>query len=157
MVTETATGLLSEAEAAYSGVTTHPARYMTSAADIVDRARRANDHEALIVALRALAWGRHTKLDNAGAKTLLDEAVRLAVRHRSPHRLGEVLVTRAVALHELGRLSAATRDLTRAEPLVSPEQRPDLLMQLALLHHSRGRLTDAIALYRRVLTDPRCP
>jgi tetratricopeptide (TPR) repeat protein len=157
MVTDTATGLLSEAEAAYSGVTTHPARYITSAAEIVDRARRANDHEALVVALRALAWGRHAKLDNAGAKPLLDEAVRLAVRHGLSHRLGEVLVTRAVALHELGRLSAAARDLTRAEPLVSPEQRPDLLMQLALLHHSRGRFGEAVVLYRRVLTDNRCP
>lgn len=157
MVTDSAIGLLSEAEAAYSGVTTHPARYIAAAADVVDRARRANDHEALVVALRALAWGRHATFDNATAKTLLDGAVRLAERHRLPHRLGEVLVSRAVALHELGRLPAAMRDLVRAEPLVAPDQRPDLLMQQAALQHSAGRLTAAAALYRRVLADPRCP
>src|SRR4051812_43691338 len=99
MVTDTAIGLLSEAEAAYSGVTTHPARYITTAADIVDRARKANDHEALGAALRALGGGRHATFDNAAAKALLDGAVRLAERHRLPHRLGEVLVSRAVALH----------------------------------------------------------
>jgi tetratricopeptide (TPR) repeat protein len=157
MVTDTATGLLSEAEAAYSGVTTHPARYIAVAADIIDRARRATDHEALVVATRALAWGKHATFDNAGAKTLLDGAVRMAQRHRLPDRLGEVLVSRAVALHELGRLPAAMRDLTRAEPLVAPHQRPDLLMQQAALHHSAGRLNDATALYRRVLGDALCP
>ncbi|GIJ68343.1 CHAT domain-containing protein [Virgisporangium ochraceum] len=157
MVTGTADGLLSEAEDAYSGVTTHPARYIALATDIIDRARKVPDYEALVVAMRALAWGRHAKFDNAGAKRLLDQAVRLAERHRLPRRLGEVLVSRAVALHELGRLADAMRDLRRAEPLVAPDQRPDLLMQLALLHHTRGRLTEAVGLYRRALGDPLCP
>jgi tetratricopeptide (TPR) repeat protein len=157
MVTDTADGLLSEAEVAYSGVTTHPARYIAVAADIIERARAANHHEALLVATRALAWGRHATFDNAGAKTLLDEAVRLAERHGLSNRLGEVLVSRAVALHELGRLPAAMRDLARAEPLVAPDQRPDLLMQQAALHHSTGRLTEAAVLYRRALADPLCP
>jgi tetratricopeptide (TPR) repeat protein len=157
MVTDSATGLLSQAEAAYTGVTTHPARYIASATDIIDRARKVPDYEALVVAMRALAWGRHAKFDNAGAKRLLDQAVRLAERHRLPRRLGEVLVSRAVALHELGRLTDAMRDLRRAEPLVAPDQRPDLLMQLALLHHTRGRLAEAVGLYRRALGDPLCP
>ena len=157
MVVVTGAGLVAEAETAYSRVTTHPVRYIALASEIADRARESGDQEALVVATRALAWARHAVLDNAGAKALLDDAVRRAERNALPRRLGEVLVTRAVALHELGRQAAAMRDLQRAEPLVVPEQRPDLVMQQALLHHSAGRLGTAVALYHRVLDDPICP
>ncbi|HEX8631697.1 MAG TPA: hypothetical protein VF755_26360, partial [Catenuloplanes sp.] len=134
-----------------------PARYTASAAEIVSRARRAGDHEALVAGLRAMAWARHAVLDNVTAKRLLDEAVRLAVRHRLDHRLGDVLVTRAIAVQELGGHAAAARDLRRAEPLVSPKQRPDLVMQQAILDHNAGRMLAATRLYQRVLTDPACP
>jgi tetratricopeptide (TPR) repeat protein len=157
MVVVTGAGLVSEAEAAYFRVITHPVRYIALASEIADRARESGDEEALVVATRALAWARHAVLDNAGAKALLDDAVRRAERNALSRRLGEVLVTRAVALHELGRQAAAMRDLQRAEPLVDPVQRPDLVMQQALLHHSAGRLGTAVALYHRVLDDPLCP
>lgn len=157
MVVDTGAGLVSEAETAYSRVTTHPVRYIDFASEVAERARESGDQEALVVATRALAWARHAVLDNAGAKTLLDDAVRRAERHDLPHRLGEVLVTRAVALHELGRQNAAMRDLQRAEPLVTAPQRADLIMQQALLHHSAGRLGTAVTLYRRALDDPACP
>lgn len=151
------TALLAQAEAAYSRVVLDPPRYTAEVAEIVAAARTAGDAEALIVGLRAQAWARHAVLDNAGAKKLLDAAVRLAEQRGLRRRLGDVLVTRAVALHELGRFAAAARDLQRAEQLVVPDQRPELLMQQALLHHNAGRVVEAAALYRRALNDDACP
>ncbi|WP_306212145.1 CHAT domain-containing protein [Actinoplanes sp. RD1] len=120
-------------------------------------ATAAEDHEALVVALRAVAWARHVALDNEGAKSLLDRAVTLAARHELPRRLGEVLLTRSVALQELGREAAAARDLRRAEPLVASGDRPELLLQLAVIDHNGGRLTAAEATYQAVLADPATP
>jgi tetratricopeptide (TPR) repeat protein len=149
--------LVLEAEAAYSGVVRDPARYTARIPDLISRVRAAGDTEALVVALRAQAWAQHRVLDNRAAKNTLDQAARLARRSGLGHRLGDVLVTRAVALHELGRLAEARRDLSRAELLVRDQQRPEIGMQQALLEQNAGRNRDAAALYQRVLADPLCP
>ncbi|WP_305783137.1 CHAT domain-containing protein [Symbioplanes lichenis] len=154
---ETGTGLRDEADAAFTRVVRDPARYAAGAEALVTTATAAGDHEALVVALRAVAWTRHVALDNEGAKSLLDRAVTLAARHELPRRLGEVLLTRSVALQELGREAAAARDLRRAEPLVAPGDRPELLLQLAVIDHNGGRLTTAEATYQAVLADPATP
>jgi tetratricopeptide (TPR) repeat protein len=124
---------------------------------LIARARAAGNTEAVIVALRAQAWARHVVLDNAAAKKLLDQAARLAHREGLSQRLGDVLVTRAVALHELGRRAEARRDLGRAESLVLDERRPEISLQRALIEHNAGRVKAAAALYHRVLADPLCP
>ena len=149
--------LVPEAEAAYGGVIRDPARYTARIPNLIVRARAAHDTEALVVALRAQAWAQHVVLDNRAAKKTLDQAARIARREGLSHRLGDVLVTRAVALHELGRRAEARRDLSQAERLVLDEQRPEIGMQRALLEHNAGRTRDAAALYHRVLTDPLCP
>jgi tetratricopeptide (TPR) repeat protein len=154
---DTEVSLLDEADAAYTRVVLDPARYVQQARDFVRRARTAGEPEALVVGLRAEAWARHAVLDNEGARKLLDHGVRLAVRHGLSRRLGDLLVTRAVALHELGRYEAAARDLRRAEPLVGLDQRPDLRLQLAVLDHNRGRIRAAARAYRELLDDPSCP
>ena len=146
-----------EAEATYSGVVTDPARYAAQVPFLIARARAAKDPEALVVALRAQAWARHVVLDNLAAKKILDQAARLARREGLGHRLGDVLVTRAVALHELGRRAEARHDLGQAEPLVRDERRPEIGLQRALLEHNAGRVRDAAALYQQVLDDPLCP
>src|SRR5215813_8111270 len=105
--------LLSEAETAYTRAVHDPARYSADTIDVLARARLANDPEALVVALRARAWSAHVALDNDAARGLLDEAVRVAERHPMPARLGGLLLTRAITLHELGRHQAARRDLVR--------------------------------------------
>ena len=96
-------------------------------------------------------------LDNTAAKQLLDQAARLAHREGLSQRLGDVLVTRAIALHELGRRAEARRDLARAELLVLDERRPEINLQLAVLEYNAGRVRAAVALYQRVLADPLCP
>ncbi|MEV8504064.1 CHAT domain-containing protein [Actinoplanes sp. NPDC051475] len=154
---DTEVGLREEADAAYRRVTLDPVRYAGAAEVTLRRARSGTDVEALVAALRAAAWARHAALDNEGARTLLDQAVRLARRHGLGRRLGEVLVTRAVALHELGRYDAAARDLRLAEPLIDPADRPDLRLQLAVLDHNRGRIVAAAQAYRELLEDPDCP
>lgn len=156
-VADTRPALLAQAEALHSRVVLDPSRYTAQISNLVTAAKQIGDHEALIVGLRAQAWAQHAVLDNTGAKSLLDKAVRLAERHGLDGRLGDALVTRAVALHELGRFAAANRDLQRAAPLVAADQRPELVMQQALLHHNAGRVASAVALYHRVLDDAACP
>ena len=154
---DTVVSLLDEADAAYRRVVLDPARYAPEAEELVRGARAAGDTEALVVGLRAQAWARHAALDNVGAKKLLEHGVRLAARSGLSRRLGDLLVTRAVALHELGRYEAAARDLRRAEPLVAADERPDLHLQLAVLDHNRGRIRSAAKAYRELLDDPQCP
>ena len=149
--------LVLEAEAAYNGVVRDPARYADQIPILIARTRAAGNTEALVVALRAQAWARHAVLDNAAAKHLLDQAARLAHREGLSERLGDVLVTRAVALHELGRRAEARRDLARAELLVHGERRPEINLQLAVLEYNAGRVRAAVALYQRVLAAPFCP
>ncbi|MEV4708434.1 CHAT domain-containing protein [Actinoplanes sp. NPDC049316] len=154
---DTEVDLRERADAAYRRVVLDPARYAAEAEVTVTRARAAGDVEALVVALKAVAWARHVALDNEGARELLDQGVRLARRHGLPRRLGELLLTRAVALHELGRYDAAARDLRLAEPLIEPAERPEVRFQLAVLEHNRGRLGAAAGAYRELLDDPDCP
>ncbi len=149
--------LLDEADAAYSRVVLDPARYAAETEQFVRRARAAGAVEAVVAGLRAQAWARHVLLDNEGARQLLDQGVRMASRHGLARRLGDLLVTRAVALHELGRHADAVRDLRRAEPLVAARERPDLRLQLAVLEHNRGRLRAAAKAYQELLDDPDCP
>jgi tetratricopeptide (TPR) repeat protein len=149
--------LVLEAETTYSRVVRDPARYTDKIPILIAHAHATGNTEALVVALRAQAWARHSVLDNPAAKQLLDQAARLARREGLSQRLGDVLVTRAIALHEMGRRAEARRDLARAELLVLDERRPEINLQLAVLEYNAGRLKVAVALYRRVLAAPLCP
>jgi tetratricopeptide (TPR) repeat protein len=149
--------LLIRAAEAYKGVVADPGEFGPVAASLVAEARRAGDSEALVLALRAEAWSERARLGNTRAKELLDEAVRVARRHRLNGPLGEVLVTRAAVNLELGHVAAAQHDLDRAEPLLRERGVAELgLLQAALLHNL-GRLSDAAAVYRRALATPDCP
>jgi tetratricopeptide (TPR) repeat protein len=149
--------LLIRAAAAYRGVVADPRAYGPVAARLVAEARRCGDPEALVMALRAEAWSERTRLANVRAKALLDEAVRIARRHRLDERLGDVLVTRAAVSLELGRSVAAQHDLDRAAALLHDGRSAELDLQRAVLLQNLGRLADAAAVYRRVLADLDCP
>ena len=149
--------LLIRAVRAYKGVVADPKAFGPIATRLVGDARRAGDVEALVAALRAEAWFERARMANRRSKELLDEAVRLARRHQLQVRLGEVLVTRAAVNHELGRLPAAKRDLDLAA-LVLQDRRPaELDLQRGALLQNLGRLSDAAAVYRRVLRQPMAP
>ncbi|MEH1128229.1 CHAT domain-containing protein [Micromonospora sp. CPCC 206061] len=119
--------------------------------------RRAGAPEALALALRALAWAERAKLADAAAKRLLDEAARIARRHRLDHTLADVLMSRAAVNQELGAMGAAQRDLDAAGPLVAPDREVELAFQRAVLHQNIGRLADAATTYRELLARADTP
>ncbi len=149
--------LLIRAAAAYKGVVADPGEFGPIAASLVAEARRAGDSEALALALRAEAWSERARLENTRARELLDEAVHVARRHRLDGPLGEVLVTRAAVNQELGNVAAAQHDLDRAKPLLRGREAAELGLQQAALLQNIGRLSEAVAIYRRALADPDCP
>jgi tetratricopeptide (TPR) repeat protein len=149
--------LLIRAAQAYKGVVADPGEFGPVAAGLVAEARRAGDSEALVLALRAEAWSERARLGNARAKALLDEAVRVARRHRLDGPLGEALVTRAAVNQELGHVAAAQHDLDRAKPLLRGREAAELALQQAALLQNIGRLSEAVAIYRRALAAPDCP
>jgi tetratricopeptide (TPR) repeat protein len=149
--------LLIRAAEAYKGVVADPGSFGPVAASLVAEARRAGDHEALVLALRAEAWSERARLGNTRAKALLDEAVRVARRNRLDGPLGEALVTRAAVNQELGHVAAAQHDLDRARPLLRGREAAELALQQAALLQNIGRLSEAVAIYRRALAAPDCP
>jgi hypothetical protein len=149
--------VLTRARRAYRDAVADPTAFAARADALVAEARLAGSAEALVLALRAQAWAARAQWSSERAKTLLDDAARIARRAGLGERLGEVLVTRAAVNHELGRLDSAQRDLDAAGALTAAAGTAELALQQAALHQNVGRLTTAAALYRRVLADPRAP
>lgn len=132
-------------------VAADPRRFAPVAETLVGRARRARDPEALVLALRAQAWAQRGLLAPQQAKLLLDEAVMVARRHGLEAARADLLAGRAAVLQELGRLTAAQRDLDVAARLLPEGPTAELLFQQAVLHQNIGRLDAAAALYRTLL------
>jgi tetratricopeptide (TPR) repeat protein len=145
-------GLLVRAVTVHDGMVGDPAALGPVARALAAEARRAGHTEALVVALRALAWFERLQLRNAVALDLLDEAAGLARRAGFDERLGEVLVSRAAVNLELGRTRVALRDLDRAGPLLGAD--PDLELKRGVLLSQIGRLAAAHGAYRAVLGHP---
>ena len=148
--------LLRRAEAAYESAVRDPSSQAPTTG-LAAEARDAGAFEALVVALRAEAWCARHALDAEQAKRLLDEAVRVAGRHRLDDRLVQVLATRAAVNQELGRPGAARRDLDRARAHAGRTASADLGLQRAVLDHNEGRLRQAAVLYEQLLDDPSTP
>lgn len=148
-------GLLIRALVVQDGVVGDPRRFGAEARDLVVEARRTGEVEALVVALRAVAWFERSRLRIRSALGLLDEASRLAQRAGLPARQGEVLVSRTAVNLELGRVAAAWRDLDRAARLVEGAAVVDVELKRAAMLHNAGRIAEAAGVYRWLLTDPR--
>lgn len=142
--------LLEQSREIYRAVAADPAIAGPRAADLVKQARYARVPEALVPALRALAWFERSQLKGGTAKELLDEAARLARRHGLESALGDVLITRAAVNQELGHVARAQRDLDAAARLL-PSDSDDVRFQRAVLHHNMGRLVRSAELYASVL------
>ena len=153
-MTDPGNDLLIRARAAYHNVISDPRSFRAKVAELVSEARRSTDPESLCLALRASGWAERYALEHQRALRLLNEAVRVARRHKLNQVLGEVLVTRGAVEHELGRLSAARRDFDAAEPLIRPEAVAELTIQRATLSYNQGDRVVAAHLYMRLLKDP---
>lgn len=149
-------GLLERAEAAYEAAATDP-NGCADLSGLVAEAREGGSPEALVVALRAQAWSARQRLNAVGAKSLVDEAVRIAARHRLGRRLAEVLATRAAVNQELGNAAGAQRDLDRARGVALTDGPADVEFQQAVLHHNMGQFGPATTLYHRLIGDPGTP
>jgi len=161
---EPGSGLLRRAELTYEGAVADPDSYVIEARILLEECRRARDHEAHVVALRAMGWIEHLQVGNHAARERFDQAIRLAERHGLTHRVPELLVSRAAVLHELGRMKAVRNDLDRA--LSRAEEMPrdaghpiwcQIALQRAILFHNQGELLEAERLYRAMMTSPACP
>lgn len=157
MPEEPISDLRTRAGAAYRRVVAEPKIFGPEASRLVAQARAAGDPEALIAALRAEAWFERIRLAHSRSKALLNEAARIARKHRLAELLGQVLVTRGAVHHELGRLVAAQRDFSHAAGLIGPDMATELAAQQAALYQNMGRLAEAAGLYRRILADSDTP
>jgi CHAT domain-containing protein/tetratricopeptide (TPR) repeat protein len=152
--TEQPGDLLIRARQAHDDVAADPDRFRPAAEALVAEARQARQPEALALALRAMAWAQRARLDDRSAIRLLDEACRVARRHHLDDTLAELLMSHAAVSQELGRMSAAHRDLRAAAMLVSGTRTSELDFHRAVLLQNLGRLADAEAIYHRLLSDP---
>lgn len=118
------------------------------------QARHARHPEALALALRALAWADRARLDDRSAIRLLNEACRVARRHHLDETLADLLMSHASVSLELGRTTAARRDLRAAAELVPAAQRWELEFTQAVLLQNTGELAEAETIYHRVLANP---
>ena len=142
------------ARQAHDDVAANPDRFRPIAEALVAEARRARQPEALALALRALALAEKARLDDRSAIRLLDEACQIARRQHLDGTLADLLMSRAAVNQELGRLTAARRDLRAAAALVTGPRSLELDFHRAVLLQNGGRLPDAAAIYHRLLSDP---
>src|SRR6218665_324625 len=132
-----------------------------AATEAVAAARRSKDPEILGLSLRVLALSFRARLDDAGARRLLDEAVNVSRRHELHSVAASALLTRATVLQELGRVNASIRDLDAALVAVSrakdleAEERSRHLDQIrlsrAVMAQNAGRVAEAEARYWALL------
>ena len=138
---------------AHQDVAANPDAFRQAAEALVAEARQARHPLALALALRALALAEQSRLNDATAIVLLDEACAIARHHHLPATLADLLMSRAAVQQELGRFPAARRDLTAAAALVTGSAALELDFNRAVLLQNTGRLDDAAAIYHRLLAD----
>jgi CHAT domain-containing protein len=149
--------LLTRVDVAYQAVVANPETAGPEVARLLAEARESGDLRALVSALRAAAWLERSQLRHDRAAVLLDEAVRIGRRHHLDRELRQALTTRGAVRHEQGRLEAARRDFDQAAMLPGGASDPELDSQRAALLQNSGRLQEAAALYRRILSRSDTP
>lgn len=155
--TEVPGDLLIRAQQAHDDVWADPDRFRPVAEALVAEARRARQPKALALALRALAWAERARLNDRSAIRLLNEARRIARRHHLDETLADLLMSHADISQELGRMTAARRDLRAAALVVTGTRVSELNVHTAVLLQNTGQLADAAAMYHQVLSDPAAP
>lgn len=127
------------------------ARAEAGAAEALVMARREGDWSAASTAERALGVAARARHDVGAAIRHLRSAVRLADRAGAPAVAASTRVTLSGTLAMRGDWAAALREADRAAPFLEGVEQTVLEGQRAFVLHLRGRLSEALVGYQRVL------
>ncbi|MET7418464.1 CHAT domain-containing tetratricopeptide repeat protein [Dactylosporangium sp. NPDC005555] len=114
-------------------------------------ARRAGDRAAEAVALRALGLAARARHDAADAARHLRASIAVARRHGLTQYEAEARMSHALILDDLGRPTAALREIDRALADLRGQRRARATMQRALILRRLGFDQEAMELYRDAL------
>ncbi|MEV0128326.1 CHAT domain-containing tetratricopeptide repeat protein [Dactylosporangium sp. NPDC050688] len=114
-------------------------------------ARRGGDHAAQAVALRTLGLAARARHDAADAARHLRASIAVARRHRLTQYEAEARMSHALILDDLGRPTAALREIDRAMADLQGQRRARATMQRALILRRLGFDREAMELYRGAL------
>ncbi|MEU0557302.1 CHAT domain-containing tetratricopeptide repeat protein [Dactylosporangium sp. NPDC006015] len=114
-------------------------------------AQRAGDRAAQAVALRTLGLAARARHDAAGADRHLRASIAVARRHRLTQYEAESRMSHALILDDLGRPTAALREIDRAMADLQGQRRARASMQRALILRRLGFEREAMELYRDAL------
>lgn len=128
-----------------------PGKAMTLAGAALHDARRARDRASQAVALRTLGLAARARHDAADAARHLRASIAVARRHRLTQYEAEARMSHALILDDLGRPTAALREIDRAMADLQGQRRARATMQRALILRRLGFDAEAMALYRGAL------
>lgn len=111
-------------------------------------ARRGGDRAAQAVALRTLGLAARARHDAADAARHLRASIAVARRHRLTQYEAEARMSHALILDDLGRPTAALREIDRAMADLRGQRRTRATMQRALILRRLGFDQEAMELYR---------
>jgi tetratricopeptide (TPR) repeat protein len=114
-------------------------------------ARRSGDRAAQAVALRTLGLAARARHDAADAARHLRASIAVARRHRLTQYEAEARMSHALILDDLGRPTAALREIDRAMADLRGQRRTRATMQRALILRRLGFDQEAMELYRGAL------
>ncbi|MFF5227452.1 CHAT domain-containing protein [Dactylosporangium sp. NPDC000521] len=128
-----------------------PVKAKTLADAALRDAERAGDRAAQAVALRTLGLAARARHDAAGADQHLRASIAIARRHRLTQYEAESRMSHALILDDLGRPTAALREIDRAMAELQGQRRTRASMQRALILRRLGFEREAMELYRDAL------
>jgi tetratricopeptide (TPR) repeat protein len=132
-------------------VMTDPVKARTLADAALRDALRAGDRAAQAVALRTLGLAARARHDAADAARHLRASIAVARRHRLTQYEAESRMSHALILDDLGRPTAALREIDRALAELQGRRRTRASMQRALILRRLGFDHEAMELYRDAL------
>ncbi|GAB3858027.1 CHAT domain-containing protein [Dactylosporangium cerinum] len=114
-------------------------------------ALRTGDRASQAVALRTLGLAARARQDAADAARHLRASIAVARRHRLTQYEAEARMSHALILDDLGRPTAALREIDRAMADLQGQRRARATMQRALILRRLGFDQEAMELYRGAL------
>ena len=142
---------LAQAERAIELAVSSPRRARAAAERALQQARATRDHEAAVLAERALGLAALELKEGAAAVAHLRRAVKIALGASLDVRTAEARMSLGRALLHAGNSRGAFRELELADSTLSGIAAARLQFQRATLFHHHHRLEEALAGYRSAL------